>query len=532
MQAEFGIKWKFFAIAILLGWYGFFVIQQIDLTTADLGRHLKNGEIIYENLFSKELAPNESPLVINFYSYTNQNHPTVNHHWGSGLIFYFISILFGMDGLSVFYVLTAMAALLLFFDVARKEGGYSLAFPIAILLIPMIGERAEVRPEVFSYLFSGIFLWILWNYHRHRLSDYWLLALPVVQVLWVNTHIYFFFGPALSALILAESLIFCRREAHKIKWLALTLLAVLAATFINPFGYKALTYTLTIFNDYGYRLVENQSVGFLINYGLENPNLILYFIVTAILAVSFSFAFYNRKFSHNPVCASCSLFMGVLGFGLAIFAFLAIRNFAIYGLFALPVISYAIYNSLPRKHAEDPELIFLMMFSSVILITSVIFYNHPERLLATAVRSGIGILPGNDASAEFFLTNKLAGPVFNNYDIGSYLIYRLYPEKVFVDNRPEAYPQEFFEKIYVPMQENYENWKVADSLYNFNAIFFSHRDATPWGQKFLIDRVQDPEWAPVFADNFAIIFLKRSSLNSGTISRYEIAKSNFSIIQN
>lgn len=100
----------------------------------------------------------------------------------------------------------------------------------------------------------------------------------------------------------------------------------------------------------------------------------------------------------------------------------------------------------------------------------------------------------NNASAEFFKKENVQGPVFNNYDIGSYLIYYLFPqERVFVDNRPESYPASFFKEIYIPMQEK---------EYNFNAIFFSHCDYTPWGQKFLINRLNDKDWVPVFADQF------------------------------
>ena len=59
-------------------------------------------------------------------------------------------------------------------------------------------------------------------------------------------------------------------------------------------------------------------------------------------------------------------------------------------------------------------------------------------------------------------------------------------------------------------------------IHNFNAIFFSHRDYTPWGQNFLIERVNDSEWAVVFMDEYAIIFLRRNLLNESIIEKYEI----------
>ncbi|MFC1613282.1 hypothetical protein ACFL23_03030 [Patescibacteria group bacterium] len=103
---------------------------------------------------------------------------------------------------------------------------------------------------------------------------------------------------------------------------------------------------------------------------------------------------------------------------------------------------------------------------------------------------------------------------------------------MFVDNRPEAYSTSFLQEIYIPMQNNPEIWEKQNSIYQFNAIFFSHRDATPWGQQFLINIVNDPLWAPVFADQYAIILLKRNELNKSIIEKYEIPKNFFGVKKN
>jgi hypothetical protein len=93
---------------------------------------------------------------------------------------------------------------------------------------------------------------------------------------------------------------------------------------------------------------------------------------------------------------------------------------------------------------------------------------------------GFGLKKDVNLSAEFFKKEKIQAPIFNNYDIGGYLIYHPFPEeKVFVDNRPEAYPASFFEKIYVSMQNDEKIWRKKDEIYNFNVIIFSYRDYTP-----------------------------------------------------
>jgi hypothetical protein len=140
-------------------------------------------------------------------------------------------------------------------------------------------------------------------------------------------------------------------------------------------------------------------------------------------------------------------------------------------------------------------------------------------------------MPGVNISAEFFKYSGLKGPIFSNYDIGGYLIYHLAgQEKVFVDNRHEAFPWDFMQKVYIPMQEDDRVWHQQLAKYGFNVIYFYRHDLTNWGQAFMIARLQDPQWAPVFADGYTIIFARRASMDQGVIDRFELPKSMFRIV--
>src|SRR4029434_10535527 len=75
--------------------------------------------------------------------------------------------------------------------------------------LPVLITRHEVRPELFSYFFSGLFLQILWGYKYGRLSFRWLFLLPILEIFWVNLHIYFFIGILLIAVYLFESVGVC-----------------------------------------------------------------------------------------------------------------------------------------------------------------------------------------------------------------------------------------------------------------------------------------------------------------------------------
>lgn len=518
-----------FFLILLLVWLDIFIFKNINLASADIGRHIKNGEIFLSNSVVAKT---------NLYSYTNPDYPFVNHHWGSGVIFYLIWKLAGFPGLSFFYIAFALLTFFIFFEISKKSGGLAITIPAALLTIPLIGERTEIRPEIFSYFFSSIFLWILWNYHERKISHRWLFIIPFLEIIWVNFHIYFILGFIFVGAFWLDEMInhskliakFFSREAlkgyEKFKKLSLIFFLTITSSILNPYGLIAVVYPFNIFRNYGYKVMENQSVWFLERLGItHDPNYLLYKIVAIFLIISFISLFLINRQRFSLSLFGISLIVCVM-------AGMAIRNFTLFGLIAFPVISYNIGYSLRRKISLNDLNLKLIAAAAAIGIFSLTFWQNSQKISASSEMS-LGLYPGVEKAADFFKTQGIQGPIFNNYDIGGYLIYHLYPqEKVFVDNRPEAYSASFFEDIYIPMQENNDTWKKVDLEYNFNVIFFYTNDVTPWGQNFLVTRIDDSDWAPVFADQYAIIFLKRNEKNRSTIEKYEISRNNFKVTKN
>jgi len=516
-------------VIMLLGLLDLFMFKNINLASADLGRHLENGELFFKDF---------TIAKTNFYSYTHPDYPFINHHWGSGAVFYLIWKISGFPGLSFFYITLTLLTFFIFFQISKKISALALAVPFALLAIPLIGERTEVRPEVFSYFFSAIFLWILWNYSKDKLSYRWLFVLPILELVWVNFHIYFIFGFMLIGAFWLEELmnhskivarIFARKslvDYRKFKKLSWVFFLTIIASFANPYGAVAVLYPFNIFRNYGYRIIENQSVWFLERLGVtHDPNYLLYKIVAVMLIISFILllAINRRRFSLSLFGISAVF---------CVMAGLAIRNFTIFGFFVLPALSYNIGCALRKKISLDDLNLKLASALASIAIFSFVFWQDSGKIMAGGDAT-LGLSPETNKAAEFFKSQKMHGPIFNNYDIGSYLIFHLYPEeKMFVDNRPEAYPVDFFEKIYIPMQEDPEKFAKFDKQYGFNSVFFYVNDATPWGQKFLVDLVDNPDWAPVFVNNYAIIFLKRNEQNKNIIEKNEIPRSHFGVTKN
>ena len=504
----------------ILFWYGIFFSHKIDLSTADLGRHLKNGEIILNGTSSQKW----SVLHTNFYSYTLPKQSFINHHWLSGVIFFLVYTWFGFTGLSILYVSLNLGAVTLFFDTARRSSNFWVSSFLLIILMPLITIRAEIRPEAFTYFLTAVLFWILFNViQKNRyVKLFWIL--PFVILLWVNLHIGFIFGfLVLGAFGVKETIYFFQKKTnHLFKLLTISTACIFAA-LINPFFIKGLLYPFQILNNYGYLIVENQSIPFLENLNFTTgQHFVLFKLVILLIFVSFVWvAFRNLK------KIDITLLILIILFG--IISFLGIRNFPLFALFAIPVLAVntnlIIPNSL-KTQTRYNIYTFGVMIVMFCLIQSAINYNQIKSLL------GLGLIPNIQAATEFYKDKKIQGPIFNNYDIGGYLIFNIYPEKVFVDNRPEAYGADFFKNTYIPMQESQKKWQQIDKTYQFNAIFFSHRDYTPWGQMFLVSKINDNNWAPVFVDNYNIIFLKRNERNSRTIKKYELSKDLFKVTKN
>ncbi|MDD5355462.1 MAG: hypothetical protein PHY56_02870 [Candidatus Omnitrophica bacterium] len=488
-----------------------FFAQKINLACADLGRHIKNGEVfLRQNLV----------IDSNFYSYTEPQYHTITHHWGTGVIFYLAHRYFGFNGLSVFYILINLLAFLFFFKAAERASNFTYAFLFALLSIPLAASRTEIRPEGFSCLMLGIYFYLLSRFKGEKINLKFILTLALLQVCWVNLHIFFFMGPLLVAIFLCDSWV-NNKGKETIRRYFLLFLVTTAVCAINPFGVKGALAPLTIFKEYGYMIAENQSVIFMQK--RFGSFVYLYFeVMFALMVISYIGVILKKKAKNFIAPFLVGLFFSALSWR-------AIRGIPMFGLFFIPIASGNFYPIIQGAGMRVKEIFkYILRVISIVLVLILVFlrFNQPVFKMA----AGIGLMPGAQMSAYFFRQNKIEGPVFNNYDVGGYLIYNLFPQqRVFVDNRPEAYSVSFLKEVYVPMQEDEGVWKKIDSHYDFNAIYFYRHDYTPWAQPFLIRRIQDPQWAPVFVDGYVLILLKRNEKNRQLIQLYELPQGMFSI---
>jgi hypothetical protein len=464
----------------------------------DLGRHLVIGKMIVNE--------KQFPLT-NTFSYTYPEFPFINHHWGSEAIFYLVNKYFSMNGLIVMKILVTVTTIgVITIFTSLKTGVYSLPF-IIYLALGIFSERTDTRPEIFGYLFFSITIVLLYRELEKYTRLVW--TLPLVAFLWINLHISFVYCPVLYVLfILAISI----KRRMKKKYIIIGIF-ILLALLINPGGIKGVIYPLQIFNNYGYPIVENQSPFFLEKL-MDNPTIMYFKMTLGFLIIPLIFLLKNG----NHFEAVTLVLMGIMSMQ-------AIRNFPFFAISIIYPLSLGLL--IVRKYISDvfkfPRgLLILLYFISLVILWCLTVIqveslisnrNYDSRM--SLEKTGFGIINGMQNTVDFYINHNLKGPIFNNFDIGSYLIYRLFPkERVFVDGRPEAYPAEFFKNVYIPMQEKEDLWERQNEKFKFNTIIFSHNDQTPWGKAYVKRIVKNQSWKLIYFDDVGMIMIKKDDVHS------------------
>ena len=494
-------KAKVVAIVLLFVFFGLYLTHSLNSINQDIGRHLRSGQIIWET---------KQVYKTNLFSFTEPDHPFINHHWLSEVVFYGLNGLVGFKGLILFKVFIVLSALgIIFWSVYSQTGLWPLATSSLVGFF-VFTERTDVRPEIFSYLFLSFFVFAILR-AKYKNNYKFLVLLPLVQIFWTNMHIYFALGPILMLFFVIDRYFEKWEGFRRISVLFLT---TCAATLFNTNFLKGALAPFNILFHYGYSIVENQNIFFLRDSGISLTAINLFEISTLFLILSFIIAFNNgRK----------KLVFEILGaIFFTVMAGKMIRNFGVYALFFIPVVAlnFSVLKLKFGKLSRAGSYAALTGFSVFLIFNTV--NNNIYTWLERSERFGLLSPSGADNAVKFVRNNKINGPVFNNFDVGSFLIWKLPEQKVFVDGRPEAYSVDFFEKIYKPMQEDPKTWNFYSQKYGINYIFFAYTDITPWAKQFLTQISKNSDWPMVYLDESTVIFLKRTTQNKSLIEKFEM----------
>jgi hypothetical protein len=370
-------------------WATFVVVFLIFLWVAlggidpDFGWHLRAGQY-----FVAHGIP-----ATDVFTFTATDFPWVDHEWLSDILVYLLHNLGGYTLLAVVY---AGLWTVVFWLVGRRALGLVVLLAV-IATVPYAGVRA------ITWSILGLALLVKVFAARDKR---WWWTLPPLLLLWANLH-----GSFVIGLFYIVYQIIARRSRR----LLLIGVLCLAVTFINPYGIEIYTEVLRTIGDRSLHgsITEWQSL--IINWSLA-PFLVLYCVGWL----------YQKARWWRKALRIENIFMLA---GLS-----AQRNWPLFAVVALQSTSDStmeILRTIPKQLRRGQR--------NVLIAVGVVFMGMTGYAIYDA-----GLVPFSDksggieypaAAVKYLEENPCPGNLFNDYNYGGYLIWRLPTQKVYIDGR-------------------------------------------------------------------------------------------------
>jgi hypothetical protein len=410
MTRVFHTKHAFLAVVFL----GLFAMAARNVTDPDVWWHLKTGQYIAEH----KGVPHTDP-----FSYTRAGEPWVAHEWLTELMLFELERAVGWGGLIVVFAAVLGAA---FFLLYLRCGPDPFAAGVAVLFaawatMPLWG----VRPQVVSLLLTSLWLLLLERSERDLKLLWWTLPLTL---LWVNLHAGFALGLALSALFLAGEWVErwlgrSQTSTPRLRTATLILFLDLLIVPLNPNGLRLFSYPIETL-----RSAAMQS--YIAEWASPNFHYAEYW--PFLLVVLGTFAAFNWS-GHKVRPRDLLLLLASLYVGLC-----SIRLMPLFVLIAVPLVSQRLGGKPTGRPQKLRPPASLPLLNGLIVLAMAAFAGvHIFQVIQRQPQAEVQTFP---TRAVAFLQTHPSGRIFNHYDWGGYLIWRLYPATpVFIDGRADLY---------------------------------------------------------------------------------------------
>lgn len=413
---------------------------------------------------------------------------------------------------------------------------------LAIISVPIIANCTAVRAAMFSTVLFAAFVNILWHYHRTGRGPLWVL--PLLMCLWVNLHLGFIAGVAVCFAYLAlefnDAVMPSRRSAALQRILRATpwLIATGVATLLNPWGlriYIALTRQSDILQTHskwiwewiGLRLTPTA-----LSAGLawrEPKSALFWLLWVATVAVVVSLIMQR--------------FMSALILGSAIYVVIhAIRMEGTFASIVIVIGGSILTDALgtaPAKRVIErlrisakfrdvaAVILSLALVSFVAIRTSDLvtnrFYLHTPMEFSTFGAGNSSWYP--EAAAEFILKEQLPRNVFNDFNLGGFVAWKLAPEyRDYIDGRSVPFGGTLLLRNIALLSQSLDSpdWAMEAETRKINTIILSMDFEGGNALRLLNSYCDARHWRPVFLDESGAVFVRVVPETANLINRLQI----------
>ncbi len=458
----------------------------------DFWWHLRTGQWIVE----EGRIPYTDP-----FSHTMQGQPWIAHSWLAEVGMYLLYRYIGPFSLLLLRSLLQVGSALLLFKMLWERWP-RLWGPLALLLAVTLASSKFwlARPNTVSLVLITVLLYLWYQFKWHGRDRLWLL--PPLFLLWANLHSGFIYGLFLLAALFVGEFLAGRPWPDPVplerrRWLRLGLFSLLCvpAVLLNPYGPRLLLYPFTYY--LGGITLHTAYVGEWLSPDFHQPsNLLLALLLLGLVA-----ALAWRRAGMGP--AETLTLLLFLGLSLS-----AIRAAGI----AIPLLAFSIAGAMGQGLAPRPAGIRRGAWRLPDKRTRFAWYGA-TLLLALLLLAAVGYeyaswgrnhgFTGESASLQQAVRALQAlrpERMFNSYNWGGYIIWKLYPDYlVFIDGRADLYGDTIFAQY----------WQASQAAPNWSDVLASHRvDAVICGRQEPLAAVltASAAWQPVYLDDAAAVF--------------------------
>ena len=474
-------------------------------------RPIDDGDTWWQMAYGKYMVENQTLIPDHtIYTWTPASGDDIYCAWIPEILLYIMYSTFGMWSLFILRYAVIVMIVLLLLHYAYKNN--VLSHPLSLLSILMLTityastSASFVKPEMLSFLFMVILVWLWWYIRSHENMPLWVPYLfPLIMVVWVNSHGGFIFAyPFLGCIFIGELLNsrFNKQVAlspYLRKHVLIAMVLTGISAILTPYlWYYPVSLIKMVFQGGG-NIEELKSVA---AYGssLANPTYFMYFVIPIVMLV-YVVAVTYKKSRIDWVFVLSNIAYAIL---YTVFNRLMYYWAPVYVLGILFYLKNDVYYfAVEKKKIKFALIVVLILFG---------FDQIRHNVYMSTINMpwyswfGLGNSYMNSPEEVQYITKQYRDyKIANTYDCGGYLLWTLGPKKnIMIDPR------------YFPFREWYSEYRDVASGENIYAVDgLQSSDVFITGYKnneLYLKMLRMPGWTIDYYGTGGVVFVKKDMI--------------------
>jgi len=538
--------------------------------------HLATGRFIIQNGYIQST---------DVFGYLTLGNLWIPFEWFWDVITYLMYNIAGFYSLSIFRSLIVISLFVLIFITLRRDNvSYPVIILASILLSFGVMLKFSIRPQVISFFFLSLILYLLFNYKQIINIKKILVIFPLIFLLWANMHMGVLLGISVFLVfVISREISFYRLEKKKKtndeilnnKYLLYSFLLSIIALLINPHFFNTYLYTLQQSRmDLLKDIAEWRSPFTTTALSYYYVKIYLFFLITGVITIYYAvktknifpallyiiFGIYSTqgiRFIFDFMVIIFIPWMISLDY---IFQKVKTSSILIGGALLSMLYLFVGYSAQVIRFSES---LILVLIGWIIIIVYLFLKNKPKISREYIVKAALGIIlifliitssnntlytdflgnnfheTGFGVNEKFFPKamfdfiakeniNKIGTRPFNNLLIGGYFVWNFPESKNFIDSRNLNDNIYFKYKSIDFMWRNYEKMTFEKTIDTLGIDYFIYSTPYLLGNVYDLNKIvvsylstARDKWKLIYWDDRSFLFVRNVPKFADVISKYE-----------